>query len=294
MVSSGFSLSVVVFLGFFGTQLGFCGRHDNSPKNFITWEDMRVEDQWGSLRLQNGFNTSRVIIVSKDGRGDSNTVQGAVDLVSQHNSERVKILILPGTYRSNTIVANGGRGMQAVALRIAGDKAMFYRVRFLGAQDTLLDLSGTHYFYQCYIQGTVDFIFGNARSLYQGCIIHSTAKRTGAIAAHHRDSEEENTGFSFVNCTVNGTGRNYLGRAWGRYSRAIYSHCNFANIIKPSGWSDWGDESRRRTAVFGEYQCRGRGAYSKRRASWAKSFSNEEARPFLDKIFIDGNQWLRL
>lgn len=68
----------------------------------------------------------------------------------------------------NTVVAKPGEyGMQGVALRIAGHKAMFYKVRFVGAQDTLLDDTGTHYFYQCHIQGTVDFIFGHATSLYQ-------------------------------------------------------------------------------------------------------------------------------
>lgn len=61
----------------------------------------------------------------------------------------------------------GGFGMQAVALRIAGDKAMFYRVKILGTQDTLLDDTGSHYFYHSHIQGSVDFIFGTARSLYQ-------------------------------------------------------------------------------------------------------------------------------
>lgn len=68
----------------------------------------------------------------------------------------------------NTVVAvPRGYGMQAVALRISGDKAMFYRVRVLGTQDTLLDETGSHYFYQCHIQGSVDFIFGRSRSLYQ-------------------------------------------------------------------------------------------------------------------------------
>jgi pectinesterase len=61
----------------------------------------------------------------------------------------------------------GGYGMQAVALRVSGNKAMFYRVRILGTQDTLLDETGSHYFFYCYIEGTVDFIFGTARSLYQ-------------------------------------------------------------------------------------------------------------------------------
>ncbi|KAF8391668.1 hypothetical protein HHK36_023975 [Tetracentron sinense] len=352
----GFALYLMVLVTLLGTHLGSCMGHEHSSRSFIAWEDMRWEDQWRRLRLDDGHNVSQVIIVNKDGRGDSNTVQGAVDLVPDHNSKRVKILIPPGIYREkvyvpsnkpyisfignpnsetvitwndkasnkdangremgtrnsasvtvasdyfcatgitfeNTIVANGGRGMQSVALRIFGDKAMFYKVRFVGAQDTLLDQEGTHYFYHCFIQGTVDFIFGNGRSLYEDCILHSTAKRSGAIAASKRDSEDDNTGFSFVNCTVNGTGRIYLGRAWGRYSRAIYSYCNISDIIRPPGWSEWGDSSKRQTAVFAEYQCIGRGANLKGRASWAKSFSHEEARPFLDRDFIDGNQWLRL
>lgn len=68
----------------------------------------------------------------------------------------------------NTVVTVvGGVGYQAVALRISGEKAVFYKVRFLGSQDTLLDESGSHYFYQSLIQGTTDFIFGNAKSLYK-------------------------------------------------------------------------------------------------------------------------------
>ena len=58
-------------------------------------------------------------------------------------------------------------GNQAVALRIDGDRAMFYKVYVFGYQDTLLDNTGTHYFYKCFIQGIVDFIFGRAKSLYQ-------------------------------------------------------------------------------------------------------------------------------
>lgn len=68
----------------------------------------------------------------------------------------------------NSVVAvPGSYGMQAVALRVSGEKAMFYRVRILGAQDTLDDDHGSHYFRQCYIQGSIDFIFGRSRSLYQ-------------------------------------------------------------------------------------------------------------------------------
>lgn len=49
-----------------------------------------------------------------------------------------------------------------------------------------------------------------------------------------------------------------------------------------------------RTVVFGEYQCRGRGADKSGRVPWSKTFSHEEAIPFLDKKFIQGERWLRL
>jgi len=58
-------------------------------------------------------------------------------------------------------------GAQAVALRVTGDKAAFYGCGFYGAQDTLNDDGGRHYFKECLIQGSIDFIFGNARSLYE-------------------------------------------------------------------------------------------------------------------------------
>ncbi|KAF7141564.1 hypothetical protein RHSIM_Rhsim06G0227400 [Rhododendron simsii] len=325
----------------------------------ITWEDMKVDLRKQRQDLKDGYNTSRVIVVDQSGKGDSVTVQGAVDMVPMYNSDRVKIYILPGIYRekvfvpdskpyisligvenqtletiitwndkaSNTekdgrelgtsrsasvaiesdffcatgitiensvVTVPGAHGNQAVALRITGNKAMFYRVRILGTQDTLLDDYGSHYFYQCYVQGSIDFIFGSSRSLYQECVLHSTAESYGAIAAHHRDTQEEDTGFSFVNCTIDGTGMVYLGRAWGDYSRVIYSYCVIHSVVTPSGWSDWNEPSRQKTAVFGEFQCRGKGADRKNRVAWSKSFSYEEARPFLDVTFISGEQWLRL
>ncbi|GFP80471.1 pectinesterase qrt1 [Phtheirospermum japonicum] len=195
----------------------------------------------------------------------------------------------------NTVVAEigGVNGYQAVAFRISGEKAMFYKVRFLGSQDTLLDESGSHYFFQCYIQGSIDFIFGNARSLYQECGIQVVGDGY-AIAAQHRNSAADETGFSFVNCTVSGARAVYLGRAWGNYSRIIYAHSEIDIDVRQGGWEDWRVPSRRNTVVFGEYECRGRGADRSRRAQWSKALSYWEARPFLDMAFISGEQWLKL
>ncbi|CAK9166886.1 unnamed protein product [Ilex paraguariensis] len=347
--------AAVLFLG--GIHGGFADTGE--AQHVITWADMRVDEYTVSLEYRGGRNRSRVIVVDKNGGGDSVTVQGAVDMVPPNNVERVKIYLLPGIYRekvyipaskpyislignpnhtSETVISwnnkasdkdedgqelgtsgsasvtvesdyfcasgitfensittePGVLGRQAVALRISSDRAMFYKVRFLGTQDTLFDDFGLHYFYQCYIQGSIDFIFGHSKSLYQDCVIHSIAKSSGAIAAHHRNTLDDDTGFSFVNCEIEGTGFIYLGRAWGQYSRAIYSYCNIHNMITPKGWSDWNDPSRQKTAVFGEYQCKGRGANRRWRVQWSKSLSDDEARPFLDTKYIDGEQWLSL
>lgn len=65
------------------------------------------------------------------------------------------------------IPAPGAVGKQAVAFRISADTATFVSCQFLGAQDTLYDHFGRHYYKDCYIEGSVDFIFGNALSLFE-------------------------------------------------------------------------------------------------------------------------------
>ncbi|KAL0301077.1 UNVERIFIED_CONTAM: Pectinesterase QRT1 [Sesamum radiatum] len=323
-------LSVVIVVVWTGSEVGF-GQYCDG--NYITWDDLKVDS------LSNG-----VIVVDKSGGGDSDTVQGAVDMVPENNAQRVKIHILPGVYSEkvhipkskpyisfigdqykatetvitwhdkasdddgnggqigtwnsssviNTVVAPiGGQGYQAVALRIAGDKAVFYKVRLLGSQDTLLDETGTHYFYQCFIQGSTDFIFGNGRSLYQECTL-SVVENAYAIAAQSRNSADDDSGFSFVNCSMGGTGPVYLGRAWGDYSRVIYSYTELDIDIKTEGWTDLGVPSEHNTVVFGEYECRGKGADRGGRVGWSKGLSFEEAKPYLDSTFISGDLWLKL
>ncbi|KAH7440755.1 hypothetical protein KP509_03G008900 [Ceratopteris richardii] len=186
----------------------------------------------------------------------------------------------------------GAVGRQAVALRISGDMAAFFNVAFYGAQDTLYDHKGRHYFSKCYIEGSIDFIFGNGRSFYSRCRLHSIANPTGSITAQKRQTTDENTGFSFVKCVVTGSGSIFLGRAWGPASRVVYSATYFDDIIIPQGWFDWGDASRQKTVFYGEYKCYGPGANRDGRVSWSRLLTPKEAKPFINTGFINGEQWL--
>jgi len=63
---------------------------------------------------------------------------------------------------------------QAVAVRVDGDKAVFLNCRFLGNQDTLYlhGRDSRQYYKNCYIEGTIDFIFGWSTVVFEDCEIY--------------------------------------------------------------------------------------------------------------------------
>ena len=177
---------------------------------------------------------------------------------------------------------------QALALSVGGDKVFFKNCRFLGFQDTMYTFGGTsrQYFYKCYIEGTVDFIFGAATAVFDKCEIF--CKRSGYITAASTP-EGQKFGYVFKDCKITGSAPEksfYLGRPWRPYAQVVFIKCDLPAIIRPEGWHNWGKESNEQTAFYAEYSNKGEGFEPEKRVKWSKQLSKEEASKYtLENVF---------
>ncbi|KAL3564578.1 hypothetical protein D5086_033977, partial [Populus alba] len=91
----------------------------------------------------------------------------------------------------------GASKYQAVALRVESDFAAFYKCGMVAYQNTLHVHSNRQFFTNCYIAGTVDFIFGNSAAVFQDCDIRARRPNPGqtiTITAQGRSDPNQNTG----------------------------------------------------------------------------------------------------
>ena len=182
-----------------------------------------------------------------------------------------------------------GQGSQAVAVVAEADRLVFNKCRFIGWQDTLYAKGGRQIYKDSYIEGSVDFIFGQAAAVFENCVIHS--KTDGYIAAPMRFSDKETSGYVFykskltAESSVKGV---YLGRPWRDYGRTVYLETEMGEHIRPEGWHHW-EIQREKTAYFAEYKSSGKGGNAEKRVVWSKQLSKEESTQFLPNNFLKGN-----
>ncbi|KAA8527362.1 hypothetical protein F0562_034923 [Nyssa sinensis] len=185
---------------------------------------------------------------------------------------------------------------QSVAAFVGADKVAFYHCAFFSTHNTLFDYKGRHYYDSCYIQGSIDFIFGRGQSMFHNCEVFVIADRRekihGSVTAQNRQSASENSGFVFINGRVYGIGDVYLGRAKGAYSRVVFANTYISKTIVPQGWTNWSYAGSTENLYQAEYKCHGPGSVSKNRAAWSKQLTDEEVAPFLSIDFITGKEWL--
>lgn len=209
-----------------------------------------------------------------------------------------------GTFRSGTLNvfaegftaenltirnASGPGTGQAVAAFVDAGQAVFRRVRLLGDQDTLYTGQGKQYYNDCYIEGDVDYIFGAATALFEGCHLHNKRSRGYITAAS--TPEEAAFGYVFLNCRITGgkdVSEVYLGRPWRPYAHVAFIRTVMDGSVTGEGWHNWGQPDREQTSRYEEYGSSGPGACPESRAAWSRQLTAEEAAEYRVLTVLDG------
>lgn len=217
---------------------------------------------------------------------------------------------------SNESFAQGGRGVgQAVAALVAGDCVVFRRCKFLGHQDTLYaygrksdpktkeaieaaktqripeNMQSRQYYEDCYIAGTVDYIFGWATAYFNRCELHCLGDGYVTAAA---TPQGQNYGYVFNNCSITAKPgvKTYLGRPWRHYAQTVFLNCTLDECVNPQGWQTWPNKETgadgSATAFYAEYNSKGAGANPKQRAAWSKQLTTKMAERFTAAEVLKG------
>ncbi|RDW56608.1 hypothetical protein BP5796_13073 [Coleophoma crateriformis] len=182
-----------------------------------------------------------------------------------------------------------------------GNNMAAYGCSFIGFQDTLLANKGTQLFSNCYIEGSVDFIWGFSQAYFHKCYIASNT--AGAcISAQSRSSASVAGGYIFDSCLVTYTstygstyGSTYLGRPYSNFSVAIYKNSYLDKHINAAGWSVWQTSNPQTSNVlFGEYNNVGPGSWTAAtgRASFATNLTDAQVAPYDLGTFLGSTSWI--
>ena len=156
--------------------------------------------------------------------------------------------------------ANGSS--QALALALYGDRAVLKNVRVTADQDTLLIYNSARaYIASSYIEGTVDFIYGNGSAVFNACQIYEKRTTGGPLTAANTPSTQT-YGFLIYKSTITGATANttQLGRPWGAAAQVLYRESSLsAAIATAQPWIDMSTNSWKNARFF-EYKNTGAGA----------------------------------
>ena len=193
------------------------------------------------------------------------------------------------------------QGSQALALHVTGDRAIFSHMRLLGNQDTVYAGNrkcanapcppSRQYFTECFIEGNVDFIFGDSKAIFDHCEIRSTTHNGGFLTAQGRNSPQQDSGYVFDHCKLTaypGVAHVWLGRPWRPYAKVIFLNTEMDGHIEPAGWREWhpGETKSIETADYAEYNSTGPGAHAAERDPHTRKLTAAEAAAFGIKPFF--------
>jgi pectinesterase len=191
--------------------------------------------------------------------------------------------------RNLTVVNSAGPVGQALALFVDADRAVFEDCRFIGNQDTIYAAGegSRQLFRGGYVEGTTDFVFGQATAVFDGVHVHAKADSYVTAA-----STPEGVPFGLVFLDVRLTAASdvdslYLGRPWRDHAKTVWVGTEFDAPVRPEGWHDWGRPETHATVLYAEHATTGRGAAPGGRASWSRQLPEAEAARYTVPTIFD-------
>lgn len=103
-------------------------------------------------------------------------------------------------------------------------------------------MTGRHYYRNCHIAGTVDFIFGNAAAVFDLCTMElreNIFTPIDTVTASGRKNDSDPGGFVLQRCTIKAYQAErlrvvgYLGRDWGSRARVIVANTEITPVRAP-------------------------------------------------------------
>jgi pectinesterase len=205
------------------------------------------------------------------------------------------LLIEANDFRLENITVENSAGPvgQALALLVVGDRCVFKKCRFLGNQDTVYAAGrfSRMLFTDCYIEGTTDFIFGEATALFEKCTLHC---KTNSFITAASTPEGKPFGFVFQNCKITAASeaqKVYLGRPWRSFARVAFLNCEMGSFIVPAGWNNWSKAENEKSVLYAEYNNSGAGAETGQRVPWSKILNQKEASKYIKELIFEPLGW---
>jgi pectinesterase len=143
----------------------------------------------------------------------------------------------------------------------ASGPGIYRNVRFLGNQDTLLANTQRQYIANSYVEGTVDFIFGDATAVLNATSIYEKRSTGGPLTAA-RTPSGNTYGFLIYKSTIAGATNNttQLGRPWGPTAQVLFRESSRSATIATSQPGIDMSGNVWQNARFFEYKNTGSGA----------------------------------
>jgi len=240
-----------------------------------------------------------VITWGDSAKNTGSTFKSGTITVSADRFEAENLTIVNTWWQDHTAAEDRS---QAVALQMESDRAVIDRVRIISGQDTLNassrachgDLTSPcqadrQFFNDCFIEGNVDYIFGDSKAVFDHCELHSRPGYGAMVTAQSRHSPLEDSGYYMLHCRITGDNQNnkiFLGRPWRDYATVLFYDTEIVQKIDPAGWSEWG--GRLKTATYREYKSHGPGVDGGNRSVVSPSLTPNEEKQLTATALLGG------